>query len=184
MLRVLEESERIVAAGTPLLEVGDPAALEIVVDVLSTDAVRIRPAARVLVEDWGGDGTLEARVRRVEPSGFTKVSALGVEEQRVNVIADLAEPNPALGDGYRFEARIVVWEGPDVLQVPASALFRHAGAWNVFVVDGGRVRRREVTVGQLGGFAAEIREGVSPGETVVLYPSDRLGDGVRIRALP
>jgi HlyD family secretion protein len=184
VLRVLEESERIVAAGTPLLEVGDPASLELVIDVLSTDAVRIHPGARVLVEDWGGDGTLEARVRRVEPSGFTKVSALGVEEQRVNVIADLAAPNPALGDGYRFEARIVVWEGPDVLQVPASALFRRAGAWNLFVVDGSRVRRHEVTVGQFGGFAAEIREGVSPGEMVVLYPSDRLADGVRIRTLP
>ena len=184
VLRVLEESERIIAAGTPLLEIGDPASLELVIDVLSTDAVRIHPGARVLVEDWGGDGALEAHVRRVEPSGFTKVSALGVEEQRVNVIADLAEPNPALGDGYRFEARIVVWEGPDVLQVPASALFRHAGAWSVFVVDGSRARRRGVSVGQRGGFAAEIREGLSPGETIVLYPSDRLADGVRIRALP
>jgi len=184
VLRVLEESERIIAAGTPLLEIGDPDSLELVIDVLSTDAVRIHPGARVLVEEWGGDGALEARVRRVEPSGFTKVSALGVEEQRVNVIADLAEPNPALGDGYRFEARIVVWEGPDVLQVPASALFRQAGAWSVFVVDGTRARRRDVTIGQRGGFAAEIREGLSPGETVVLYPSDRLADGVRIRPLP
>ena len=184
VLRVLEESERIIAAGTPLLEIGDPDSLELVIDVLSTDAVRIHPSARVIVEEWGGDGALEASVRRVEPSGFTKVSALGVEEQRVNVIADLAEPNPALGDGYRFEARIVVWEGPDVLQVPASALFRQAGAWSVFVVEGRRARRREVTIGQRGGFAAEIREGLSPGETVVLYPSDRLADGVRIRALP
>ena len=184
VLRRLEESERIIAAGTPLLEIGDPASLELVIDVLSTDAVRIQPGARMLVEDWGGDGALEARVRRVEPSGFTKVSALGVEEQRVNVIADLAEPNPALGDGYRFEARIVVWEGPDVLQVPASALFRHAGAWSVFVVDGSRARRRDVSVGQRGGFAAEIQKGLAPGETIVLYPSDRLADGVRIRALP
>jgi HlyD family secretion protein len=184
VLRVIEENERIIAAGSPLLEIGDPASLELVVDVLSTDAVRIPAGARMLVEDWGGDGALEARVRRVEPSGFTKVSALGVEEQRVNVIADLAEPNPSLGDGYRFEARIVVWEGPDVLQVPASALFRHAGAWSVFVVDGSRARRRDVSVGQRGGFAAEIQEGLTPGERVVLYPSDRLADGVRIRALP
>jgi HlyD family secretion protein len=184
VLRVLEESERIIAAGTPLLEIGDPDSLELVIDVLSTDAVRIHPGARVLVEEWGGEGALEARVRRVEPSGFTKVSALGVEEQRVNVIADLAEPNRALGDGYRFEARIVVWEGPDVLQVPASALFRHGGAWSVFVVEGGRARRRDVEMGQRGGFAAEIRTGLSPGETVVLYPSDRLADGVRIRSLP
>ena len=184
VLRVLEESERIIAAGTPLLEIGDPASLELVIDVLSTDAVRIHPGARVLVEDWGGDGALEARVRRIEPSGFTKVSALGVEEQRVNVIADLAEANPALGDGYRFEAHIVVWEGADVLQAPASALFRHAGAWSVFVVDGNRARRRDVSVGQLGGFAAEIREGLTPGETIVLYPSDRVADGVRIRPIP
>jgi HlyD family secretion protein len=184
VLRVLEESERIVAAGTPLLEIGDPASIELVIDVLSTDAVRIQPGARVLVEDWGGDGALEARVRRVEPSGFTKVSALGVEEQRVNVIGDLAEPNPALGDGFRFEARIVVWEGPDVIQVPASSLFRHGGAWSVFAVDGNRARRRDVVLGQRGGFAAEIREGLTPGEAVVLYPSDRLADGVRIRALP
>jgi HlyD family secretion protein len=146
--------------------------------------VRIQPGALVIVEDWGGEGALEARVRRVEPSGFTKVSALGVEEQRVNVIADLTQPNPALGDGYRFEARIVVWEGADVLQVPASALFRHAGAWSVFLVEGGRARRRDVSVGHQGSFAAEIRDGLSGGETVVLYPSDRLADGVRVRALP
>ncbi len=184
VLRLLEESERIVAAGTPLLEIGDPASLELVIDVLSTDAVRIPAGALVMLEEWGGDGALEARVRRVEPSGFTKISALGVEEQRVNVIADLSEPNPALGDGYRCEARIVVWAGPDVLQVPASALFRHAGSWSAFVVDGSRVRRRSVELGQRGGFAAEIREGLSEGETIVLYPSDRLADGVRIRALP
>ena len=184
VLRVLEESERIIAAGSPLLEIGDPDSLELVIDVLSTDAVRIHPGARVIVKDWGGDGALEARVRRVEPSGFRKVSALGVEEQRVNVIADLAEPNPALGDGYRFEAMIVVWEGPGVLQVPASALFRQAGDWSVFLVEGSRARRRDVKIGQRGGFAAEIREGLTEGETVVLYPSDRLADGVRIRPLP
>jgi HlyD family secretion protein len=184
VLRVLEESERIVAAGTPLLEIGDPDSLELVVDVLSTDAVKIRPGAPLWVEDWGGEGRLLAHVRRVEPSGFTKVSALGVEEQRVNVIGDLAEPNPALGDGYRFEARIVVWEGEQVLQVPASALFRHGDAWSVFVVDGGRARRREVAVGQRGGFAAEIREGLAEGESVVLYPSDRLADGVRVHPRP
>jgi HlyD family secretion protein len=184
VLRVLEESERIVAAGTPLLEIGDPSSLELVIDVLSTDAVRIPAGARVLVEDWGGEGTLLARVRLVEPSGFTKISALGVEEQRVNVIADLDAPNAALGDGYRFEARIVVWEGEDVLQIPASALFRHAGVWSVFVVERSRARRREVSVGRRGGFAAEIREGLEPGEVVVLYPSDRLADGVRVRALP
>jgi HlyD family secretion protein len=180
VLRVLEESERIVVAGTPLLEVGDPAALEVVSDLLSRDAVRVTPGARVLVEDWGGPGALEARVRRVEPSGFTKISALGVEEQRVNVISDLVAPEPRLGDGYRVEVRIVVWEGADAVQVPASALFRLGDEWAVFVVEGGRARRRIVAVGELGSFEAEIREGLAEGEVVVLHPSDRLRDGARV----
>jgi HlyD family secretion protein len=180
VLRVLEESERIVVAGTPLLEVGDPAALEIVSDLLSRDAVRVRPGARVLVEDWGGLGALEARVRLVEPSGFTKISALGVEEQRVNVVSDLVEPEPRLGDGYRVEVRVVVWEGADVVQAPASALFRAGEDWAVFVVEGGRARRRVVEVGEQGTFEAAVRDGLAEGETVVLHPSDRLRDGARV----
>jgi HlyD family secretion protein len=180
VLRVLEESERIVVAGTPLLEVGDPAALEIVSDLLSRDAVRVRPGARVLVEDWGGPGALEARVRLVEPSGFTKISALGVEEQRVNVVSDLVEPEPRLGDGYRVEVRVVVWEGADVVQAPASALFRAGEDWAVFVVEGGRARRRVVEVGEQGTFEAAVRDGLAEGETVVLHPSDRLRDGARV----
>ncbi len=183
VLRVLEESERIVPAGTGLLELGDPSSLEVVADVLSTDAVRIRPGAPFLVEDWGGPGALEARVRRVEPSAFTKVSALGVEEQRVNVIADLVEPEPTLGDGYRVEARIVVWEGEAVLQLPTSALFRRGGQWNVFVVEGGVARRREVRAGHQGRFETEIVEGLAEGEAVILHPSDRVADGVRVEAL-
>lgn len=180
VLRVFEESERIVAAGTPLVEIGDPASLEIVVDILSTDAVRVAPGARVSIEEWGGEGPLEARVRLVEPSAFTKVSALGVEEQRVNVIAQLAAPEPRLGDRYRVEARIVLWEGEDVIQVPASALFRHGSAWAVFVVEGGRARLREVEVGHLATFDAEIERGLEVGETVILHPSDRVEDGVRV----
>jgi len=180
VLRVLEESERIVVAGTPLLELGDPAALEIVSDLLSRDAVRVAPGARVLVEDWGGPGALEARVRRVEPSGFTKISALGVEEQRVNVVSDLVAPEPRLGDGYRVEVRIVVWEGADVVQVPASALFRAGEDWAVFIVEGGRARQRIVQAGEQGTFEAEIREGLAEGETVILHPSDRLRDGARV----
>jgi HlyD family secretion protein len=182
VLRVLEESERIVAAGTPLIEVGDPATLEIVIDILSEDAVRVRPGASVRLEDWGGDGALEARVRLVEPSAFTKISALGVEEQRVNVIADLVEPESRLGDRYRVEAGIVVWEESDVLQIPASALFRSADRWNVFVVDDGRAVQREVEVGHQASFETEVRSGLEPGERVVLNPSDRVRDGSRVVA--
>jgi len=181
VLRVHEESERIVAAGAPLLELGDPGSIEIVVDVLSADAVRIRPGADVWIEDWGGEQPLRAQVRRVEPSGFTKVSALGVEEQRVNVIADFVDPPEGLGDGFRVEARIVVWEAVDVLRVPASALFRHGDGWAVFGVDGDVARRREIELGQRGSFEAELRSGLEPGERVVLHPSDRLADGVRVR---
>ena len=180
LLRVFEESERIVAPGTPLVEIGDPASLEIVVDILSTDAVRVSPGARLLVEDWGGEGTLEGRVRQIEPSAFTKVSALGVEEQRVNVIADLGAPEPRLGDRYRVEARIVVWEGEDVIQVPASALFRHGAVWAVFVVDRGAARLREVRVGHQAAFDAEIERGLDVGETVILHPNDRVRDGARV----
>jgi HlyD family secretion protein len=181
VLRVFEESERIVAAGTPLLEIGDPGSLEIVVDILSSDAVRVRPGARFLVDDWGGEGTLEARVRLVEPSAFTKISALGVEEQRVNVIADLLAPEPRLGDRYRVEARIVVWEADDVLLVPASALFRSGDdGWSVFAVEGGSARRRAVRVGHQAAFDAEVAEGLAPGETVILHPSDRVRDGARV----
>jgi len=184
VLRVQEESERIVPAGAPLVEVGDPAAIEIVVDVLSADAVKIEPGADLWVEDWGGDTPLRATVRRVEPAGFTKISALGVEEQRVNVIADFEAPPDGLGDGYRIEARIVVWRGADVLRVPSSALFRRGEGWAVFGVEGGVAHRREVEIGVRGPFAAEVEAGLAEGEQVVLHPSDRLADGVRVRAAP
>jgi HlyD family secretion protein len=180
VLRVHEESDRIVAAGTPLLDLGDPSALEIVVDVLSTDAVRIEPGAPMGVEEWGGGRPLRAEVRRVEPSAFTKVSALGVEEQRVNVIGRLLEPAPSLGDGYRIEARIVVWEAPDVLRVPASALFRAGDDWAVFRVEDGVARRLPVEVGERSRATAEVRGGLAEGDAVVLHPSDRLSDGARV----
>jgi HlyD family secretion protein len=182
VLRVLEESERVVNVGTPLLEIGDPAALEIVVDVLSTDAVKVRPGATVLVEDWGGDHPLRAHVRSIEPSGFTKISALGVEEQRVNVIADFDDDPGALGDGYRLEARIVVWQGDDLLKVPTSALFRRAADWNVFVVAGGRARRHTVTVGHGNASYYEVKSGLSAGDLVILHPSDLIEDGTRVRS--
>ena len=164
------------------MEVGDPASLEVVVDILSTDAVRVSAGSRLLVEDWGGEGVLEGRVRQVEPSAFTKVSALGVEEQRVNVIADLLAPEARLGDRYRVEARIVVWEGDGVIQIPASALFRRGAEWAVFVVDGNRARLRTVQVGHQAAFDAEIERGLEVGEAVILHPSDRIHDGARVAA--
>lgn len=180
VLRVLEESERVVAVGTPLVEIGDPGDLEIVVDVLSADAVRIAPGAEMRLEAWGGERTLRGRVRLVEPSGFTKISALGVEEQRVNVIGDFVDPPGALGDGYRLEARIVVWRGEDVLRAPASALFRRGEGWSVFLAEDGRARLRAVEVGQRAADAVEIRGGLEAGSQVILHPTDRVADGVRI----
>ena len=185
VLRVLEESERIVAAGTPLLEIGDPSDLEIVVDVLSTDAVRIRPGARDARSRTGAASSRSrARVRRVEPSGFTKVSALGVEEQRVNVIGDFVDRPRRLGDGYRVEARIVVWEAPDVVRVPGQRALpprRTAGT-----SSSSRAAARASApceVGHRGTFEAEVRSGLEPGEHVILHPSDRVQDGTRVRAL-
>jgi HlyD family secretion protein len=183
VLRVPQESERVVPLGTPLLELGDPTALEIVVDILSTDAVQVHPGAITLLDEWGGADALTARVRLVEPSGFTKVSALGVDEQRVNVIADFVTPPGPIADGYRVEAHIVVWEGRDVLKVPTSALFRRHGAWCVFVVDAGRARRRSVDIGQRSAADAQVLGGLEAADTVIVHPSDQVDDGVRVKPL-
>jgi HlyD family secretion protein len=180
VLRIFEKSEHVVTAGTPVLEVGDPRKLEVVVDVLSTDAVKIKAGSPVLLEDWGGDGTLRAVVRTVEPSAFTKVSALGIDEQRVNIIADFVDDPGRLGNGYRVEARIVTWEGPDVLIVPTSALFRRGEGWSVFVEKGGLAERRTVEVGHRNAFDAEVLGGLDAGDWVVLHPTDRVEDGVRV----
>jgi HlyD family secretion protein len=183
VLKVKHESEGVVQAGEALLEIGDPASLEIEVDLLSADAVRVSPGTRVLFERWGGEGPLEGRVRRVEPVGFTKVSALGVEEQRVLVIADITSPAEKwqrLGDGYRVEARFILWEGDNVLQVPASALFRHGQQWAVFVAKNGRAHLQPVQVGHRSGLAAEIVSPLKQGDVVVLHPDDSLADGTRI----
>ncbi len=180
VLRVLEESERVVTSGTPLLELSNTAKLEVVVDVLTTDAVKIRPGTQVLIEGWGGERPLEARVRLVEPAGFVKVSALGIEEHRVNVIVDFVDPTGTLGDGYRVEARFVIWEGEGVLKIPANALFRQGDGWSVFVAEKGRARRRAVDVGHRGGFEVEITSGIVEGESVILHPSNQLEEGVRI----
>jgi HlyD family secretion protein len=183
VLRVVQESEGVVQPGTALLEIGDPAGLEIVVDVLTADAVEVRPGAPVLIERWGGDSVLHGHVGRVEPSAFTRVSALGVEEQRVNVIVALDEPPDrwaSLGDGYRVEARTVIWQAPDVLRAPAGAVFRHAGGWAVYAIDHDVARLRPVELGRRTGVQAQILGGLGPGDRVVVYPSDNVADGTRV----
>ena len=183
VLRLYQESSAVLSAGAPLMELGDPRDLEIVVDALSQDAVRIEPGNQVLLRNWGGDGPLEGRVRRVEPSGFTKVSALGVEEQRVNVLIDLVDAETSgqrLGDGFRVDAEIVVWEGNDVLQIPTSALFRVQGAWHVFKVDGGIAIRQQVDVGQNNGIEAEVVGGLSENDRVIQHPGAAVADGTPV----
>jgi HlyD family secretion protein len=186
ILRVLQESARTVPAGTPLMEVGEPTDLEVRIEVLSRDGVAIPAGARVFLDQWGGAKPLEARVRLVEPSAFTKISALGVEEQRVYVIADLTDPpetRPSLGDGYRVEARIVRWSSDNVLRVPAGALFQREGVWQTFAVEGSHARLRKVDIGQSNGLETEITSGLTEGDRVVIYPGDRVTDGSRVRAL-
>jgi HlyD family secretion protein len=182
VLRVPERSERVIGAGTPLVELGDSRSLEIVVDVLSTDAVRILPGAEVIVEQWGGEHPLAGQVRLVEPAAFTRVSALGVEEQRVNVLIDVPSPPETIGDGYRVETRTVVWRGRRVLTVPTSAPFQVGEQPHLFVVADGRARLRRVQIGHVGEASAEVLGGLSDGETVILFPSDAITHGVRVRA--
>lgn len=182
VLRIPERSERVVQAGTPLLVLGDPSRLEVVLDVLSTEAVKVEPGMEVLLEGWGEERTLRAQVRVVEPFAFTKVSALGVEEQRVNVVADFVDPPGRLADAYRVDARIVVWRNDDVLTVPASAVFRRGEGTSVFVDEGGRARLRRVTIGHRSPTAVEILDGLRTGETVIRHPSNDVDDGVRVRS--
>ena len=171
VLRVLRESEGFVPAGEPLLEIGAPDRLEVVVDLLSSDAVKVEPGHTALIENWGGDVTLQARVRRVEPFGFTKVSALGIEEQRVNVVLDIESP-PALwrnlGHGFQVDVRIVLWEDDAVLQVPMTALFRVDGEWAIFVNEAGRAQRRKLEVGRQTRDSAAVLAGLSAGDEIVV----------------
>ncbi|HTL54540.1 MAG TPA: efflux RND transporter periplasmic adaptor subunit [Candidatus Limnocylindrales bacterium] len=186
VLKVLEESTRVVSAGTPLLEVGDPSDLEVVVEVLSRDGAAIAPGTKVEFEQWGGDQPLIGRVRLVEPAAFTKISALGVEEQRVNVVADLVTPLEArrnLGDNFRVEAKIIVWEASSALKVPAGALFRQGEQWATFVLENGTARLRPVKVGRASGTETQILEGLKPGEEVIVYPGSRVKDGQRVRPI-
>ncbi len=180
ILRILEKSERVVPFGTPIVVLSNPLKIEIVVDLLSTDAVKVKPGAPVIVENWGGPAPLRARVRMVEPYGFTKVSALGIEEQRANVIADFVDSPDGLGDGYRVEARIVIWESPSVLKLPASALFRVGQVWNVFAIENGRTRLFPVEVGQRNASEAEIAKGLAEGAQVILHPANDLKNGARV----
>jgi HlyD family secretion protein len=184
VLKRLRESESLVPAGEPLLEIGDPRQLEIVADLLSTDAVRVKPGARAMIEQFGDDeAVLDATVRRIEPAGFTKVSALGVEEQRVNVIldfVDVVKAGAVLGDAYRVEVRVVIWESESVVKVPTGALFREGEQWAVYVANEGRAQRTVVELGHQTGQEAEVLSGLSEGSRVILHPGDQVTDGVQI----
>lgn len=184
VLNVFEESARPVASGLALLEVGDPTDLEAEIELLSSDAVAVRPGAEVSIEQWGGDRPLRGQVTVIEPGGFTKISALGVEEQRVKVRVDFVEPIPPerpLGDRYRVEARIMTWHGDSVLQIPGGALFRRGSEWMAFVFDNGRARSTRVVIGHHNGIAAEVLSGLTPGQQVILHPPDAVAEGKAVR---
>jgi HlyD family secretion protein len=183
ILRVIQENESVIQAGRPLVEVGDPADLEIVVDLLSTDAVKVTEGDAVLITRWGGQGALNARVRRVEPFGFMKISSLGIEEQRVNVVIDLTDPHDRwrrLGHGYQIDAAIVRWQSDNVLQVPIGALFRQGADWAVFKVEGGRARLTPVKIGQMNDRTAQVLKGLKTGDQVVSHPGERVTDGAAV----
>ena len=184
VLKLLHESEGAVAAGQPLLEIGDPVSLEVEVELLSTHAVKVAPGSKVILDRWGGEQPVAGSVRVVEPSGYTKISALGVEEQRVRVIVDFTSPREAwarLGDGYRVEARFVLWEGQDVLQLPTSALFRQGEGWAAFTIEGRHARLKPVEIGQRAGLATEVLSGLAAGDRVVAHPDEAIRDGVRVK---
>lgn len=184
VLKINGESERVVRAGEALMEVGDPSALEVITDVLSDDAVRIGPGTRVVFNRWGGDTPLEGLVRTVEPFGFTKVSALGIEEQRVLVVSDITTPpsgRERLGDGYRVETRFILWESDNVLQVPTSALFRQGDGWAAFVVQGEIAVIKPVELSHRNGLSAEVISGLKEGDKVITHPDDSVSDGVKVK---
>jgi HlyD family secretion protein len=183
VLNVYEENARVVLSTTPIMEVGNPQDLEAEIELLSSDAVGVAPGADVSIEHWGGEAPLRGRVSLVEPGGFTKISALGVEEQRVKVRVDFLDSPPAgrqLGDRYRVEARIVTWHGENVLQIPTGALFRRGNDWNTFVVQGGKARLRKVEISHNNGVASEVLDGVSERDTVVVHPPNNLTDGASV----
>jgi HlyD family secretion protein len=187
VLRVLHESESTLAAGTPIMEIGNPGWLEVVAELISEDAVKVHEGDAAIITDWGGTGELHARVRRVEPSGFTKISALGVEEQRVNVLLDFTDPAERwrkIADGYRVTVRIVVWRSPEVLCVPTTAMFRHGNGWAVFAAREGRAVLTPISIGHSNDEVAEVLKGLRYGDRIIVHPSDRVANGsaVKVRA--
>ncbi len=184
LLRIFEESERVLPAGSPLFALGEGDALEIIVDLLTEDAVKVRPGAPMTITGWGGDKPLQGLVRYIEPGAFTKVSTLGVEEQRVNVIGDINEPPPGLGAEYRVNAAIETWSGKNVLMIPLGAIFRRQGEWHTFVVDNGVASLRPLQIGRRSNEFAEVHDGVSEGQQVIQYPSDLVEDGIRVTTVP
>jgi HlyD family secretion protein len=187
VLRRIHDSEKIVASGIPLIEIGDIDDIEIVVDLLSSDAVKVRIGAPASIDSWGGGKPLLAVVNRIEPAGFTKTSALGIEEQRVRVVLDIQTPlaeRRGLGHDYRAHARIETWSSPEARTVPLSALFRQATRWAVFVYDNGRARLRTIEIGHRNNVVAEVIEGLEPGDSVLLHPSDKVKDGARVAKRP
>lgn len=185
IFKIHRESEGAAGAGEPIMDIGNQKNIEVITEVLSSDAVKIKKGTSVLFKRWGRDEPLSGMVRIVEPAGFTKISSLGVEEQRVYVIADITSPPEiwrSLGDGYRLESHFIVWDGKDVLQVPASSIFRSGEKWAVFVNDKGRARLRIVEVGQRNGLTAEIISGIKTDDKVIAHPGDSINDGTRIRA--
>jgi HlyD family secretion protein len=181
VLRLIEQSERVVGQGTPVVSIGYTPRLEIVADYLTTDAVKISAGMPARIEEWGGGNPISARVRLVEPSAFTKISALGVEEQRVNVVLDFVSAPEQLGDAYRVEVRVITWQAPSALKVPLSALFRRGDDWNVFVAENDRARRRIVKIGHESDLEAEVLDGLREGDQVIVHPGNELGDAGRIR---
>ena len=180
ILRLLEQSERVVSAGTPLVEIGYTPRLEVVADFLTRDAVKINPGMEAIIDDWGGDKPLRARVRVVEPGAFTKVSALGVEEQRVNVVLDFIDSSDKLADAYRVEVHVVTWQAPAVLKVPSGSLFRSGQEWAVFKVGNGRAQQTSLQVGHRGAFETEVLGGLKTGDILIVHPSNEIKDGVRV----
>ena len=184
VLAVHQRSEFVVEPGRALLEIGDPSELEIEIEVLSADAVRIVPGGKVLLQRWGGSDILHAEVRTIEPVAYTKISALGVEEQRVRVIADFVSPREQwqrLGDGYRVEATFILWEGEQILQIPTAALIRQSDSWSVYVVEDGAARLRQIAIGQRAGLQVEVIQGLDEGESVILHPDDTISEGVKLK---
>ena len=180
ILRIYEKNDRVIAAGTPIMEIGNPEDIELVIDVLSTDALRIQPGNQILIEAQSAE-PVKARVRVIESQAITKVSALGVEEQRVNVIGEFLTKGPRFGDNFRVDVRIIVWEGNNVLFVPSSAIFRNGEEWNIFVVESSKARRRAIAVGHQNNESAQIVSGLAEGERVILHPPNQLADGSPVR---